>query len=121
MLLWPWDGDGDTLDSAPEFVVPTYRGTSEPETMIDAVEPVISRSPSWEFSPEELIDNPDCNFTAGLGNADGAAIYVLSGEAGARFAVLDGQGTVFGGELPFDPNDYRITSVPINSRTTSTG
>ncbi len=108
MLLWPRDGDRDPLDSAPESVVPAVGTTSGPELAIEAVEPVISRSPSWEFSPEEVIDNPDCNFTAGLGNADDSAIYVLSGEAGARFAVLDGGGTVFGGELPFDPNDYRI-------------
>ena len=61
-----------------------------------------------EFTPEELIDNPNCNFTAGLGDASGTAVYVLSEGTGARFAVLDGQGTVFGDELPFDPNHYRV-------------
>ncbi|MCY3839199.1 MAG: hypothetical protein OXH09_11245 [Gammaproteobacteria bacterium] len=65
-------------------------------------------TPGVEFSPEELIDNPNCNFIAGLGDAAGVAVYVLSEGPGARFAVLDRAGTVFGNELPFDPNHYRL-------------
>ena len=62
----------------------------------------------FEFLPEELIDNPNCDFAAGLGPASDTAVYVLSESGRNRFAILDGQGTVFGGELPFDPNHYRV-------------
>ena len=36
------------------------------------------------------------------------AAVVLPADSGARFAVLDGTGRVFGGTLPFVPNHYRL-------------
>lgn len=101
-------GERDTQVAHP---VQPRAADREPESAVDDAMPVAIAalpSPKVEFAPEELIDNPRCNFTAGLGHAADTAVYVLSEGRGARFAVLDGEGTVFGDELPFDPNHYHL-------------
>ena len=67
----------------------------------------------WELAPEEVLANPDCRVEAGWGMPAGDVALVVvpdrdGGEPGARFAVLDDRGTLFGGELPFRPNHWRL-------------
>ena len=61
-----------------------------------------------EFAPYEVIDNPDCRMRVGRGPAGDTAIVVLPAAKGARFSVVDGNGEVFGGSLPFYPNHRKI-------------
>ena len=61
-----------------------------------------------EFKPSEMIDSLDCDMLAGRGRAKDAALVILPTANGARFAALDGQGTLFGDALTFDPNHYRL-------------
>ena len=64
---------------------------------------------AWqEFAPSEVIDSLDCDMLAGRGRAKDAALVILPAANGARFAALDGQGTLFGDALPFEPNHYRL-------------
>ena len=103
--LMPFEPDASLLEpKVPPTVVAEQAGL--PAEAVAAPEPALQ--PGVGFTPEELIDNPNCDFTVGLGDAAGTAVYVLSDGPGARFAVLDGEGTVFGDELPFDPNHYRL-------------
>lgn len=50
---------------------------------------------------EALLDDPRCRLHRGAGAARDAAAAVVTGDADARFLVLDRSGTVFAGELPF--------------------
>ena len=61
-----------------------------------------------EFAPSEVIDSLDCDMLAGRGRAKDAALVILPAATGTRFAALDGQGTLFGDALPFEPNHYRL-------------
>ena len=67
--------------------------------------------PDWEFAPEEGLAIPDCGVEAGWGMPAGDVALVVVPDIespGARFAVLDGDGTLFGGDLPFRPNHWRL-------------
>ena len=61
-----------------------------------------------EFEPSEVIDSLDCDMLTGRGRAKDTALVILPAANGARFAALDGQGTLFGDALPFEPNHYRL-------------
>ena len=64
---------------------------------------------AWqEFAPSEVIDSLDCDMLAGRGRAKDAALVILPAANGSRFVALDGQGTLFGDTLPFEPNHYRL-------------
>ena len=65
-----------------------------------------------EFAPSEVIDSLDCDMLAGRGRAKDTALVILPAANGARFVALDGQGTLFGDALPFDPNHYRLGRRP---------
>ena len=70
-----------------------------------------TRSMRVEFSAEDVIGNPDCQLGVGGASGDVAVVVLPAGEGqpvGARFATVDGSGTLFGGELPFLPNHYRV-------------
>ena len=57
------------------------------------------------FVLDEVFDNPDCMFRPGGGAAHGTAAVVVPDESGgSRFKILDEHGTLFEGELPFNPN-----------------
>ena len=57
------------------------------------------------FALDEVFDNPECMFRPGGGPAAGIAAVVLPDESGgSRFKILDAQGTLFEGVLPFHPN-----------------
>ena len=60
------------------------------------------------LAPEHVIDNPKCRMSAGSGNAKGTALVVVPASDGARFAVLDADGTVFAGSLNFMPHHLRL-------------
>lgn len=61
------------------------------------------------FSPRKIIDHPLCRMGIGHRHAANIAVVVMPGATGgARFAVLDGGGTIFDGELPFFPNSHAL-------------
>ena len=64
--------------------------------------------PAAAFSPEQVIDNPECRLFAGRGRAADTAVVVLPTPDGSRFAVLDGRGEVFSDTLPFLPHHYHL-------------
>ena len=77
-------------------------------------QPSSSTPASFTFSPQEVIGNFDCRMVAGRGPASDTALVVLPVETAegrpkrARFAVLDANGQVFSGMLPFYPNHRRL-------------
>ena len=58
--------------------------------------------------PAEVLGNLECRMVTGRRAASDLAAVILPHEAGARFSVVDGNGAVVGGTLPFMPNHYRI-------------
>ena len=58
--------------------------------------------------PEEVIDNRSCRMTAGRGAASELALAVIPGNDSARFSIVNGEGTVFSGALPFRPFQFQI-------------
>lgn len=114
-LLFFWLGKDSAEQNVPAPVSPqsTQRKGSPPESSIGKpirvgqarrTRPTIQGA----FTPQEVIGNRDCLFQAGRGNAAGLGLVALLNESGARFEVLDGEGRVLGGTLPFVPNHYRI-------------
>ena len=61
-------------------------------------------APTGELTPQEVIDNPQCRMQA----ARDAAVVVLIESDAARFLVVDGDGPVYGGNLPFAASNYRL-------------
>ena len=56
----------------------------------------------------DVIDNIECHLTAGYGNAREIGIVEIPHGDGTDFAVLNPNGTVFSGVLPFHPTWTRI-------------
>ena len=69
-------------------------------------EPATPDDAAWR--PAEVIGNLECDMLAGRRAAAGSALVILPHGTGARFAVLDGDGVVARGTLPFKPNQYRL-------------
>ena len=97
---------------------PSTRGTaagSEPavlsRTRLPRTPPSVAPAAAayvGELVPDEVVDNPDCMMAAGRGRAKDIALIVVPGAIGARFAVLDGDGTVFADWLPFRPHRLHL-------------
>ena len=117
---------GDAPESAP---TPRPAGMAAPGAVAGGgTGPAEAAGPSWEFEPAEVLANPDCGIAAGWGMPAGdVALLVLPGGAagepgaGARFAVLDERGTLFGGVLPFRPNHWRLGRRPDGGVVTAFG
>ena len=71
-----------------------------------------SSATSVELTPQSVIGNLNCRLLAGHGAANDTAVVVLPTENGARFEILNGEGTVFGGSLPFTPHHFRLGKRP---------
>lgn len=80
---------------------PLCVSADQPGTMADAA-PALA--PAGELTPREVIDNPQCRMRA-VGDA---AVAVLIEPDAARFLVVDGDGPVYGGNLPFAASGYRL-------------
>ena len=80
---------------------------SDAESSPNSAEPVeqtATRKQDGVFALDEVFDNPDCMFRPGGGAAHGTAAVVVPDESGgSRFKILDAHGTLFEGELPFNP------------------
>lgn len=118
---------GDPPEGAP---TPRPAGVEEPRAVADAdrvTAPTEVDAALWEFEPSEVLANADCGIAAGWGMPAGdVALLVLPGGAGepgagARFAVLDERGTLFGGDLPFRPNHWRLGRRPDGGVVTAFG
>ncbi len=112
--------------------IPTRHGANDPATAPDGFV-VEEQSPAAEdafvpeelgnspisaavgFSPQSVIGNVNCRLLAGRGVAGDSAVVVLPTEDGARFEVLNGEGRVFGGSLPFAPHHLRLGKRPDGS------
>lgn len=92
----------DQESSAPQK--PSSSKTAEQTTQATEQPPVTSDA----FTLEEAIGNLECYMRAGFGPAKGLAVVAMPKADGSRFAVLDGMGTVFDGELPFLPDFSQI-------------
>ena len=93
------------IDEAPPVQAEEFAAASKPP-----LEPALPHpQQAWqEFEPSEVIGNLDCDMRAGRGRAKDAALVILPAPNGVRFAALDGQGTLFGDALPFEPNYYLL-------------
>ena len=70
----------------------------------------LAPAPAYDgvLPPDLVIDNPDCVIREGFGAAESIATVAIPTPAGSRFSVLDGNGAIFGDELPFNPNHHRV-------------
>ncbi len=59
---------------------------------------------SVELRPEEVIGDIECNMKVGRGRASDSAVVLLPTFDGARFSVLDSDGALASGSLPFRPH-----------------
>ena len=115
ILYWIWpDGksdDGNAPTALPSQSAQSDKSAPWPRIALphpDATARRARLSPEKPFTPEEVIRNPVCRFRDGRGNAAGLGLVLIPGERGARFEVLDGEGAVLGGSVPFWPNHYRL-------------
>lgn len=92
-------------------------GDAEPAPPVSVAREVLSHLPSLTsaevvddhgLTPGEVVDNADCTMLAGRGRASDAAIVVVPSPSGAQFAVLDGNGEVFGDALSFLPHQLHV-------------
>ncbi|MCY4341153.1 MAG: hypothetical protein OXE48_07305 [Gammaproteobacteria bacterium] len=84
-------------------------GETEPLTWEAVAVPRTKRSSARsELTPAEVIDHPDCGMRIGAGAAFGLAMVVVPDAIGARFSVLNEDGAVQSGDLPFAPYRYMM-------------
>ncbi len=105
-LYWPNEAPLVDAEVAVEAIVtetPALR-SGEPTTPVVAP----SLADLEELTPEAVIDNFDCKMLPGRGRANDTGLVILPTPDGARFAVLNGAGQVFGDTLPFMPNHYHL-------------
>ena len=69
-----------------------------------------ARDPPYygELRPAEVLGNLECGMVPGWGAAAGTALVVVPHGPGAKFSVVDRDGTVFGDTVPFRPNHYSL-------------
>lgn len=61
-----------------------------------------------ELTPGEVIDQPDCLSSGGAGAASKLGVVAVPGTDGSRFSVLNANGALVAGALPFAPNHLRL-------------
>ena len=69
-----------------------------------ALESPIDAALSIELRPEEVIGDIECNMKVGRGRASDSAVVLLPTFDGVRFSVLDSDGALASGSLPFRPH-----------------
>ena len=90
---------------APQTSEESPREVELPSIESEIAETAPTREWDGMFALDEVFDNPDCMFRPGGGAAKGTAAVVIPDEGGgSRFKILDAEGTLFEGELPFNPN-----------------
>ena len=110
----PWRGEPSETEPAAAAAGIEEAPTGPTEEFAAVSKPLPEPPPprprqSWqEFAPSEVIGSLDCSMLAGRDRAKDVALVILPAPNGARFAALDGQGTLFGDALPFKPNFYRL-------------
>ena len=104
-----------TATPAESVVVPVPEAGAPPapprEEQTDIVqEPTAPAEFGFDTSldPADVLDNLECRMQAGRGVAGDVAVVVLPTDGGAKFSVVDGEGAVADGFLPFDPHSIRL-------------
>ena len=98
---------GISLESLESLESPENEFTDVVEAPLPPLEPELSHNGAT-LLPAEVLGKPDCRMSAGRRAASDLAVVILPHESGARFSVVDGNGEVAGGTLPFMPNHYKI-------------
>ena len=82
----------------------------EPPSTPVAVVPVPAPAPTYDgrLRPAEVFGNLECSLALGRGAAAGTAVVAVPHGPATRFSVVDGEGAVFGGEVPFRANQLRL-------------
>ena len=93
-----------TIHGVPAAPTPS----EDPVQEVRAADSEPAASSMTALSDEGLIDDPDCRFRAGSGQASGTVLFVLQGLNEGRFLVRDKAATLFGDDLPFHPQLYAI-------------
>ena len=114
-------GEEPPSDAAPAVPLPPAgwepsvpaKSSDQSRSALGAVpETTAAREPPYhgELRPEEVLGNLECDMASvpGQGGAAAAALVVLPHGAGARFSVVDRDGAVAGGVVPFRPNHYQL-------------
>ena len=96
---------------APKKTSPTWPAADE-NVAHPAGAPQLSApsAPAYDgrLHPSDVLGNLECSMVPGRGSAAGTALVVLPHGPGARFSVVDGEGAVFGTEVPFRPNHLQL-------------
>ena len=110
-VIWRSEQFGDYVNEslAPADSLVDEDSVIDPELSPESEETANSLTEvASEFTPQSVIGNVDCKLLAGRGSASDTAVVVIPTANGARFEVLNGQGQIFGGELPFTPHHVRV-------------
>lgn len=99
------DGDAEVGSEAPKPESPEARNATESKAELRLAS---SSTYDGALDPTLVIDNPDCVIREGFGAAESIATVAIPTPTGTRFSVLDGNGAIFGDELPFNPNHHRV-------------
>ena len=105
-LLLSRSADQQASPPNPTLLVETDQDSSVSESELEpAVEP---RTHDGVFPLHGVIDNPDCHMRSGEQETRGLAVMLLPDGEISHFKVVDADGTVFEGSLPFVANHLRL-------------
>ncbi|MCY4344531.1 MAG: hypothetical protein OXE83_13280 [Gammaproteobacteria bacterium] len=109
IALWNGSTESSVLPDNPapaqslkEVKLRVSPASAQPQPFV--VESPINAALSVELRPEEVIGDIECNMKVGRGRASDSAVVLLPTFDGARFSVLDSDGTLASGGLPFRPH-----------------
>ena len=88
----------------------TSRGVVSPihESPPPVYEPRDAGDKALGFSPEEILDNPECLQRPGKGVSSDVTVVVVPTETGGRFATVDASGILYSDDLPFQPGRFYV-------------
>ena len=91
------------------------------KSVVTAVGPAATLSrldePWHELSPKAIINWPDCDLVPGRGEAQGTVVVLVPrSEQEAWYAVVDENGVLFGGDLPFTFETLHDVFVAVGKR-----
>ena len=116
VALWQWRGMRDEPRFDPVRPIAPAPAVSKevPDSSEDEVPPArqLAATPEPPYDgklrPSDVLGSIECRMARGRGDAAGTALVTLPDGLSTKFSVVDGEGTVFEGTVPFRPNHLQI-------------
>lgn len=118
VALWQWRSMWEKPGfNAPPTVAPAPAVSDSPTAGLAAAKEGSPAQPlaatpeppyDGKLRPSDVLGNIECRMARGRGAAAGTALVTLPDGLSTKFSVVDGEGTVFEGTVPFRPNHLQI-------------